>query len=758
MATAPGFYRLQLQLQRCVSENLCKDFHTALYMYFQERTSPGGKCQIFQELGNSQRFLVLLDQEDVWLKILEEEDHKLMLPRKGLLIFTVRLPTYYDEDPERSGKYVEITGNNFNEENECARKEISYVDPLEKTMGNIPKSIKFKTYCEFYLINAVQFVHKSQQQPCLVSPEGLKMLLVKEAVQNATTHVIVNSVPLDLTLGSGALSQALSEKAGPKLQEKLKAAGQKGVRVGSLVSTSGCDLPCHRVFHVVVPVWHTNSQSPRKIMEHIVQKCLKKTEKLSLKSIGFPAIGTGNLGFPKSVFAELIISEVLKFSSIYKPKSLQEVQFLLHPTDHENIKVFSDEFSRRNNGILDDKIPKTKDTQGFYGAVSSPNVGMYEMKIGPILFQVASGDISKEDADVIVNSTSNTFNHKAGVSKAILEGAGKHVEMECSLRAQQNHNGYIITDGGSLKCKNIIHVAGENNVKRSVSSVLQECENRNYSSICLPAIGTGNARQDPNKVAEAIMDAIEEFIRQGSSRSVKKVKVVIFYPQILNVFYVNMKKREGFQTSLQPSGLSGITSEMPVHWSDMKQQNLCVVQLQPSDPEYNTVANKFNETCSDSVIEKIERIQNRDLWNIYQAKKTAMDAKNGHKQNEKQLFHGTEADSVPHVNTNGFNRSYAGKNAVFYGKGTYFAVNANYSARDTYSRPDANGKKHMYYVRVLTGDYTCGNPSYIVPPAKNPQSPTDLYDSVVDDVGNPSVFVVFYDYQAYPEYLITFRQ
>jgi hypothetical protein len=59
---------------------------------------------------------------------------------------------------------------------------------------------------------------------------------------------------------------------------------------------------------------------------------------------------------------------------------------------------------------------------------------------------------------------------------------------------------------------------------------------------------------------------------------------------------------------------------------------------------------------------QIERIQNPDLWNSYQAKKKTMDAKNGHKMNEKQLFHGTDAGSVPHVNKNGFNRSYAGKN------------------------------------------------------------------------------------------------
>lgn len=96
--------------------------------------------------------------------------------------------------------------------------------------------------------------------------------------------------------------------------------------------------------------------------------------------------------------------------------------------------------------------------------------------------------------------------------------------------------------------------------------------------------------------------------------------------------------------------------------------------------------------------------------------------------------------------------------AVAYGKGTYFAVNANYSANDTYSRPDANGRKHMYYVRVLTGIYTHGTQSLIVPPSKNPQNPTDLYDTVTDNVQHPNLFVVFYDYQAYPEYLITFRR
>uniref|UniRef100_A0A8C9C138 Poly [ADP-ribose] polymerase n=1 Tax=Phocoena sinus TaxID=42100 RepID=A0A8C9C138_PHOSS len=855
----------------------------------------------------------------------------------------------------------------FNQDR-CSLKEVYLVDIAEKTVEAFAESAKiiFKdTLPDMASLPslpaaAAQLEKRSWKRASLLSPEGLRILLVKGDVQSATTDVVVNSISSDLELNRGPLSKALLEKAGQKLQEELKTAGQGvAVEVGTVIQTSGCNLHCHRVLHVVAPDWTNDSTSSRKIMENIIRECLEITESLSLNSIAFPAIGTGNLGFPKNIFAELITSEVFKFSSRNQPTTLQEVCFLLHPSDHGNIQAFSDEFARRANGnFISDKVPKAEDTQGLYGTISNPDSGVHEMKIGPIIFQVASGDITKEEADVIVNSTSKAFNLKAGVSKAILEHAGKSVEIECSHQAQGGHRDYIITKGGLLKCKNIIHVIGGNDVKRSVSCVLQECEKQNYSSVCLPAIGTGSANQDPEKVAAAIIDAIEDFIQKGLVQSMKKVKVVIFLPQVLDVFHAIMKKREGSQASPQQSMMSkmasflgfssksppkqtplvlekktesaifqvcgenvksvenvlfwiqdliqkeqcpytsedeciknfdvkeyrelnelqkklnisisldrerplievsGITKdviqvrnaiedmikrvrlskeqesladrtsdfvewqykddknfhsfdkitnmqledakkqkrktidvkinhqsytvdlktytatdangkslpvqrhtksevEIPLYWSDMKQQKVCVVELQPDNSEYKTVASKFNETCADFIIEKIERIQNPELWKHYQTKKNNMDAKNGQLINEKLLFHGTDADSVTLVNGKGFNRSYAGKNATAYGKGTYFAVSAHYSASDTYSRPDANGKKRMYYVRVLTGSYTVGNKSLIVPPLKDPQNPTDSYDTVTDCVQNPNLFVVFYDYQAYPEYLITFRR
>lgn len=92
--------------------------------------------------------------------------------------------------------------------------------------------------------------------------------------------------------------------------------------------------------------------------------------------------------------------------------------------------------------------------------------------------------------------------------------------------------------------------------------------------------------------------------------------------------------------------------------------------------------------------------------------------------------------------------------AAAYGNGTYFALNASYSSHNTYSVPNAQGQKHMYLCRVLTGDYTKGVGGMIVPPAKNANC--DLYDTVVDNPNAPTIFVVFRDDNAYPEYLIAF--
>ena len=62
----------------------------------------------------------------------------------------------------------------------------------------------------------------------------------------------------------------------------------------------------------------------------------------------------------------------------------------------------------------------------------------------------------------------------------------------------------------------------------------------------------------------------------------------------------------------------------------------------------------------------------------------------------------------------------------------------------------------MYLAKVLVGDYTLGTTEMKAPPLKyDPTNPGLRYDSVVDNVKQPRIYVIFQDNQYYPEYLLT---
>jgi poly [ADP-ribose] polymerase 10/14/15 len=61
----------------------------------------------------------------------------------------------------------------------------------------------------------------------------------------------------------------------------------------------------------------------------------------------------------------------------------------------------------------------------------------------------------------------------------------------------------------------------------------------------------------------------------------------------------------------------------------------------------------------------------------------------------------------------------------------------------------------MFLCRVATGEFCLGEPNAAVPRARIGDI---LFDSTVDNVADPSIFVTYHDAQAYPEYLVKFRR
>ena len=105
--------------------------------------------------------------------------------------------------------------------------------------------------------------------------------------------------------------------------------------------------------------------------------------------------------------------------------------------------------------------------------------------------------------------------------------------------------------------------------------------------------------------------------------------------------------------------------KLPSSWDAQQGQKCRYVTLKPSDQEYKKVEQKFHQTSQKKIIQ-IERIQNPELYKQYIAKKDSMEnAPNiTHGANEMCLFHGSDPDTIAKICTQGFNRSYAGRNGM----------------------------------------------------------------------------------------------
>ncbi|XP_044841818.1 uncharacterized protein LOC123348363 [Mauremys mutica] len=188
------------------------------------------------------------------------------------------------------------------------------------------------------------------------------------------------------------------------------------------------------------------------------------------------------------------------------------------------------------------------------------------------------------------------------------------------------------------------------------------------------------------------------------------------------------------------------------HWEPMGESLVRLVELAKGSEEYREVAEGFKRTAPGYCILNIQRVQNRVLWVSYCWQRRWMEEKNPPGElNERLLYHGTRPENRRSIQEIGLRITC--RKVGIYGQGLYFAAEAARSA--DYAKPDAHGHRFMFQVRVLTGQFTQGKEDMVLPPEKPDGG--GRYDSVVNVVSRPSIFVTFFDDLTYPEYLITFR-
>ncbi len=164
-----------------------------------------------------------------------------------------------------------------------------------------------------------------------------KILFTQGDITEMVVDAIVNAANTDLSLGAG-VAGAIRRKAGARIEEDC--ARLAPVALGEAAVTTGGTLKAHYVIHAASmrPGGTTTAQSLRLA----TRSALFRAEEKAIKTLAFPAIGTGVAGFPMEECARIMLKEVL--DHLRSRSSLEKIYFVLY--DDDALKVFEDTYRK----------------------------------------------------------------------------------------------------------------------------------------------------------------------------------------------------------------------------------------------------------------------------------------------------------------------------------------------------------------------------------------------------------------------------
>ena len=159
-----------------------------------------------------------------------------------------------------------------------------------------------------------------------------KIEIIEGDLTEMDVDAIVNAANNDLQLGGG-VAGAIRRKGGPEIQKECDDIGQ--VPVGGAAITAGGKLKARHVIHAASMQLggKTSAHSLRSSTAHSLRIAAQK----GLKTIAFPAVGTGIAEFPLRECAEIMLREVAKHFE--QPTSVEKVSFVLF--DKEALASFA---------------------------------------------------------------------------------------------------------------------------------------------------------------------------------------------------------------------------------------------------------------------------------------------------------------------------------------------------------------------------------------------------------------------------------
>ncbi len=167
--------------------------------------------------------------------------------------------------------------------------------------------------------------------------------------------------------------------------------------------------------------------------------------------------------------------------------------------------------------------------------------------------KLIQGDITKLQVDAIVNAANSSLLGGGGVDGAIHRSGGPHILEACKqIRNKQGGcktGEAVITTGGNLKAKHVIHTVGpvwnggSNNEEQLLGNAyrnsLQLAVEHNISTIAFPNISTGIYGFPKRRAAEIAIATVQQFLQ--SNDSIREVIFCCFDEENTNLYQQLLK-------------------------------------------------------------------------------------------------------------------------------------------------------------------------------------------------------------------------
>ena len=152
-----------------------------------------------------------------------------------------------------------------------------------------------------------------------------KIALLQGDLTEMEVDAIVNAANNDLQLGGG-VAGAIRRKGGEAIQRECDAIGS--IPIGGAAITTGGKLRPRFVIHAAS--MQLGGATTARALRSSTAHALRIASEKGLRTIAFPAVGTGIAGFPISECARILLHEVV--DHLKNPTSLEKIYFVLFDT------------------------------------------------------------------------------------------------------------------------------------------------------------------------------------------------------------------------------------------------------------------------------------------------------------------------------------------------------------------------------------------------------------------------------------------